>query len=153
MEGITRKVKRLRHWLCSSHQLLRGSQQRGCMYRHSLRCDHCFRSSKPQLFLADPVGFFGSGCPPGCPARLITQSTSVRQRFIFAKPFDRRREQPYQLHKQCQRPQLVQRPRFPQRIQQALIRCTSCVCELAINLVLIFHSNLHSADTETPCYC
>ena len=31
------------------------------MYRRSLRCDHCFRSSKPQLLLAESVGFFGSG--------------------------------------------------------------------------------------------
>jgi len=29
------KRKRLRHWLCSSRQLLRGSQQRGCMYHRS----------------------------------------------------------------------------------------------------------------------
>jgi len=29
------KWKRLWHWLCSSRQLLRGSQQRGCMHRHS----------------------------------------------------------------------------------------------------------------------
>jgi len=29
------KLKGLRHWLCSSRQLLRGSQQRGDMHRHS----------------------------------------------------------------------------------------------------------------------
>ena len=38
--GIKRKVqeklKRLRLWLCSSRQLLRGSRLRGDMYRHSL---------------------------------------------------------------------------------------------------------------------
>src|SRR5690348_753460 len=61
------------------------------MYRHDPRCDHCFRGSEPQLFLAESVGFFGSG---RCSSRLvqrITQSTSDRQRFIFANPFDRRR--------------------------------------------------------------
>jgi hypothetical protein len=32
---LREKWKRLRHWLCSSHQLLRGSQQRGYMHRRS----------------------------------------------------------------------------------------------------------------------
>src|SRR5215472_14445793 len=31
------------------------------MYRRSPRCNHRFRSSKPQLLLAESVGFFGSG--------------------------------------------------------------------------------------------
>ena len=38
--------------------------------------DHCFHSPKPQLPLAELVGFFGSGCPAGYPAELITQSNS-----------------------------------------------------------------------------
>jgi len=33
------------------------------------------------------VGFFRFGCPSGCPAWLITQSTSGQQ-FLFAVPFD-----------------------------------------------------------------
>lgn len=70
------KIKRLRHWLWSSRQLLRESQQRGRMYRHSPRCDHCFRSSRPRQHLAALVGFFGSGCPLGCPSKHITQPTS-----------------------------------------------------------------------------
>ena len=41
----------------------------------ALRCDHRFRSSKPQLLLAETVGFFGSGCSSGRPAELITQPT------------------------------------------------------------------------------
>ena len=51
-----------------------------------------FRSSKPQLLLAESVGFFGSGCSSGYPFEPITQPTSDRQRFIFANPFSRRRE-------------------------------------------------------------
>jgi hypothetical protein len=52
-----------------------GVSRRGRMYRHSLRCDHCFRSSKPRRTSRNAVDFFGSG---GCPSRLvepITQST------------------------------------------------------------------------------
>src|SRR5581483_2854118 len=56
------------------------------MYRHSPRCDYCFRSSKPQLLLAESVGFFGSGCPSGCPAWLITQLTSDWL-ILFCQPF------------------------------------------------------------------
>jgi len=59
--GSVGKLKGLRHWLCSSCRLLRGSQQRGYMYRHSPWCDHCFRSSKPRLHLAVSAGFFGFG--------------------------------------------------------------------------------------------
>jgi hypothetical protein len=35
-----------------------------------------FAGSKPQLLLAETVGFFGSGCPSGCPDEQITQPTS-----------------------------------------------------------------------------
>src|SRR5581483_1874640 len=56
------------------------------MYRHSPRCDHRFRGSKPQLLLAESVGFFGSGCPSGCPAWLITQLTSDWL-ILFCQPF------------------------------------------------------------------
>src|SRR6185437_3014381 len=61
------------------------------MYRHDPRCDHCFRSSEPQLLLAESVGFFGSGRRSSHPDQRITQSTSDQQLFIFANPFDRRR--------------------------------------------------------------
>src|SRR5580692_4226911 len=45
-----------------------------------------FRSSRPQLLLAETVGFFGSGCPSGCPAEQITQPTSDRQ-GLFRQSF------------------------------------------------------------------
>ena len=48
---------------------LRESQQRGVMHHHGPRCDHRFRDSKPQLLLAELVGFFGSGCPNKFPCR------------------------------------------------------------------------------------
>jgi hypothetical protein len=35
-----------------------------------------FADSRPQLLLAETVGFFGSGCSSGCPAEQITQPTS-----------------------------------------------------------------------------
>src|SRR5271166_5919029 len=56
------------------------------MHRHSLRCDHRFRGPKPQLLLAEAVGFFRSGCSSGCPAELITQPTSDWQ-ILFSQPF------------------------------------------------------------------
>jgi len=90
---LRKKLKGPWLWLCSSRQLLRGSQLRGRMYRHDPRCNYCFRSSKPQLLLAESVDFFGSGGFPGCPFWPITQSTSDRQLFNFANPFDRRRMQ------------------------------------------------------------
>ena len=62
------KIEGLRHWLCSSRSLLRGSQRRGCMYRRSLRCDRHFRGPKPQLLLAESVGFFGSKYSSSCPS-------------------------------------------------------------------------------------
>jgi hypothetical protein len=34
-----------------------------------------FAVPKPQLLLAETVGFFGSGCSSGCPAERITQPT------------------------------------------------------------------------------
>src|SRR5450759_2728218 len=46
---------------------MRGSEQRGRMYRHSPWCDHRFRSSKPRLTPRSPVGFFGSGGSLGSP--------------------------------------------------------------------------------------
>src|SRR5207249_4435344 len=46
-------------------------------HHHGPRCNHCFRSSKPQRLLAESVGFFGSGRSSGCPAERITQPTSV----------------------------------------------------------------------------
>jgi len=36
-----------------------GAKQRGDMHHRSPRCDHCFRSSKPQLLLAEPSVFSG----------------------------------------------------------------------------------------------
>ena len=45
-----------------------------------------FAVSKPQLFLAEPVGFFGSGCSSGRPAEQITQPTSDRQ-VLFRQSF------------------------------------------------------------------
>jgi len=54
-----RKEEGLRHWLRSSHQLLRGSQQRGYVHHRSPWCDHRFRGSKPQLLLAERSVFSG----------------------------------------------------------------------------------------------
>ena len=51
-----------------------------------------FTTSGPNLLLAKLVGFFGSERPANYFALAITQSTSDRQRFIEAKPFDRRRK-------------------------------------------------------------
>lgn len=56
------------------------------MHRHSPRCNHRFRSTKPQLLLAKPVGFFGSGCSSGRPVAQITQLTSDRQ-ILLSQPF------------------------------------------------------------------
>ena len=51
-----------------------------------------FATSGPNLLLAKLVGFFGSERPANYFAMAITQSTLDRQRFIEAKPFDRRRK-------------------------------------------------------------
>jgi hypothetical protein len=64
----------LPHWLCSSRQLLRESCQRGCMYRSSPGCDHCFRSSKPRRTSRNAVDFFGSG---GSTSRLAHRPISL----------------------------------------------------------------------------
>ena len=80
------KRERLRHRLCSSHKLLRESSSRGYMHHRSPWCDHHFRSSKPQLLLAESVSFFRSGCPSGCPAEQITQPTSGWQ-VLFRQSF------------------------------------------------------------------
>ena len=53
-----------------------------------------FTVPDPNQFLAEPVGFFGSGCPANHFTERITQSTSDQRLFIEAVPFDRRRE-PY----------------------------------------------------------
>jgi hypothetical protein len=45
-----------------------------------------FAESKPQLLLAEPVGFFGSGCSSGRPAEQITQPTSEWQ-GLFRQSF------------------------------------------------------------------
>jgi hypothetical protein len=51
-----------------------------------------FAASDPNLLLAKPVGFFGSERSANHFAETITQSTSDRQRFSEANPFDRRRK-------------------------------------------------------------
>ncbi len=45
-----------------------------------------FAVPNPQLLLAEPVGFFGSGCPSGRPVQQITQPTSGRQ-VLFRQSF------------------------------------------------------------------
>jgi len=74
------KLKGPWHWLCSSCQLLRGSQQRGDMHRHDPRCDHCFRSSKPRLTLAGQSVFSGLAAyrvTPACPSPSLLQVRHV----------------------------------------------------------------------------
>jgi hypothetical protein len=55
-----RRLK-VRHWLCSGHQLLRENQQLGYMYRRNLRCDHCFRSPQSQPAPRRACWFFRAG--------------------------------------------------------------------------------------------
>ena len=47
MREVEVEVERLRHWLCSSHLLLRGSRQRGFMHRRSLDAIAAFASQTP----------------------------------------------------------------------------------------------------------
>jgi len=63
----------------SSCRLLRGSQQRGRMHRHSPLMRSLFSQFQTPTAPRRAVGFFRSGCPSGCPAWLITQSTSGQQ--------------------------------------------------------------------------
>ena len=84
-------LKGLRHWLCSSRWLLRESQRRGRMYRHSPWCDHCFRSPKPQRHLAAPSVFSGLVFQRIAPPDRITQLTLGWRPMIDANPFSHRR--------------------------------------------------------------
>jgi len=61
----------------------------------ALDVNTAFAVSDPNLLLAEPVGFFGSGCSPNRFVEPITQSTSVQKLFISTEPFDRRREPSY----------------------------------------------------------
>src|SRR5208337_1854534 len=67
--------------------------RRGCMYRHSPWCDHCFRSSKPRLTSRTAVGFFGFGGSLSHLVEPITQPTLELTIFLEASPFDRRRNE------------------------------------------------------------
>src|SRR5271157_5679062 len=46
------------------------------MHRHSPSMRSLLSQSQTPTGPRRAVGFFGSGCPAGCPAKLITQSTS-----------------------------------------------------------------------------
>jgi len=69
------KIKRLRHWLCSSRQLLRGSR---AAWRHA-PSQPLMRSLLSQFQTPTAprraVGFFGFGSPASCLAAPITQFT------------------------------------------------------------------------------
>ena len=73
---------------------LRRSRWRGDMHRHSPLMRSLLSQSQTPTTPRRAVGFFRFGCPAGCPAELITQSTSDWLRFISANPFDRRRRRP-----------------------------------------------------------
>ena len=81
------KIKRLRHWLCSSCQLLRGS---GAAWRHA-PSQPLMRSLLSQFQTPTAprraVGFFGFGRLPGYPFRRITRSTSDWPSFNLGQPF------------------------------------------------------------------
>ena len=85
------KIKRLRHWLCSSCQLLRGSQ---AAWRHA-PSQPLMRSLLSQFQTPTAprraVGFFGFGSPASCPADPDHPVYFGWPRFILANPFNRRR--------------------------------------------------------------
>src|ERR1700682_5409296 len=85
------KIKRLRHWLCSSCQLLRGSR---AAWRHA-PSQPLMRSLLSQFQTPTAprraVGFFGFGSPASCLADPDHPVYFGRPRFILANPFNRRR--------------------------------------------------------------
>jgi len=56
------------------------------MHRHSPLMRSPLSRSQTPTVPRSPVGFFGSGHPAGCPAKLITQSTSGWPNLI-CQPF------------------------------------------------------------------
>jgi len=74
-----------REKVSTPHSLpVRGSQQRGRMHRHSPLMRSLFSQFQTPTAPRRAVGFFRSGCPSGCPAWLITQSTSGQQ--FYSRP-------------------------------------------------------------------
>jgi hypothetical protein len=101
------ELKGLRHWLCSSRWLLRGSQRRGTGTVTAPDAITAFAVPNPNAS-RKAVGFFGSGCPASCLVGLITQPTSdwplIRKPTLSA--VDARNTMCRALHCQC--PTLVQ---------------------------------------------